>query len=163
MAETWQNPYAPGTAAMPPVLTGRDDWLGRFDDYFRGLVGGYPIEHVCFWGPRGMGKTVLLERLGEMGPERKVVARRGGFPTPQGTSARPSPTGNGTATQNSARSTRSPPGSPSNSPPPASPSRSSRPPSTRWSPPPRDSRTSYSSSGTGPGKPPAAGPSSPPP
>lgn len=76
MAEVWQNPYAPGTAAIPPVLTGRDDWLGRFDDYFRGLVGGYPIEHVCFWGPRGMGKTVLLERLGEMGRERKVVARR---------------------------------------------------------------------------------------
>ena len=61
---------------MPPVLTGRDDWLGRFDDYFRGLVGGYPVEHVVFWGPRGMGKTVLLERLGEMARERQVVARR---------------------------------------------------------------------------------------
>ncbi|MGH8999222.1 MAG: AAA family ATPase [Acidimicrobiia bacterium] len=76
MAEAWQNPYAPGTATAPPVLTGRDDWLGRFDDYFRGLVSGRPIQHVCFWGPRGMGKTVLLERLGQMGRERGVAARR---------------------------------------------------------------------------------------
>jgi hypothetical protein len=61
---------------MPPLLTGRDDWLGRFHDHFQGLVTGHPVQHVCFWGPRGMGKTVLLERLGEMARERSVVARR---------------------------------------------------------------------------------------
>lgn len=76
MVETWRNPYAPGTASVPPVLTGRDEWLARFDDYFTGLIAGRPIQHTCFWGPRGMGKTVLLERLGEMGRERGVAARR---------------------------------------------------------------------------------------
>ncbi|MGQ0625157.1 MAG: ATP-binding protein [Sporichthyaceae bacterium] len=76
MLESWQNPYAPGTASVPPILTGRDEWLSRFDGYFTGLLAGNPIQHTCFWGPRGMGKTVLLERLGEMGRERRIVARR---------------------------------------------------------------------------------------
>lgn len=76
MALSWENPYAPGTASVPPVLTGRDEWLARFADYFTGLVSGNPIQHTCFWGPRGMGKTVLLERLGDMGRERGVAARR---------------------------------------------------------------------------------------
>jgi hypothetical protein len=63
-------------AAVPPLLTGRDEWLARFDGYLKALRGGYPVEHVCFSGPRGMGKTVLLERFGEMAREGQVAARR---------------------------------------------------------------------------------------
>ena len=76
MVEAWQNPYSPGMAAVPPVLTGRDEWLARFDGYLKGLRGGYPVEHLCFSGPRGMGKTVLLERFGEMAGAHQVPARR---------------------------------------------------------------------------------------
>lgn len=76
MPEPWQNPYVPGAATPPPALTGRDDWLARFDQNLRGLVRGQTIQHECLWGPRGMGKTVLLERIAQMGGERSVVSRR---------------------------------------------------------------------------------------
>lgn len=76
MVEAWQNPYAPGMASVPPALTGRDEWLARFDGFLKGLRGGYPQEHLCFSAPRGMGKTVLLERFGEMAGATGIPARR---------------------------------------------------------------------------------------
>ncbi|MGQ0465948.1 MAG: ATP-binding protein [Sporichthyaceae bacterium] len=76
MAEAWQNPYAPGMASVPPALTGRDEWLSRFDGFLKGLRAGFPVEHLCFAAPRGMGKTVLLERLGELARADGLAARR---------------------------------------------------------------------------------------
>ncbi len=58
-----RNPYAPGAGSPPPELSGRDALrekvriaLGRVDQ-------GRPAKSVLMLGLRGVGKTVLLDRM----------------------------------------------------------------------------------------------------
>ncbi|WP_028707472.1 ATP-binding protein [Propionicicella superfundia] len=58
-----RNPYAPGAGARPPELAGRDDTLRAFDVVLKRVAQGRPERSLVLTGLRGVGKTVLLNRL----------------------------------------------------------------------------------------------------
>ena len=58
-----RNPYAPGAGTPPPELAGRDDLLGQVAVAIERLRRGLPAKSVLMIGLRGVGKTVLLDRM----------------------------------------------------------------------------------------------------
>ncbi len=57
------NPYAPGAGTPPPELAGRDDLLRAVDIASQRIRAGRPAKSVLMVGLRGVGKTVLLDRM----------------------------------------------------------------------------------------------------
>lgn len=57
------NPYAPGAGTPPPELAGRDDLLRAVDIATQRIRAGRPAKSVLMVGLRGVGKTVLLDRM----------------------------------------------------------------------------------------------------
>ncbi|MDE0154962.1 MAG: ATP-binding protein [Gammaproteobacteria bacterium] len=54
--------FVPGSGALPPVLAGRDDDLRVLQGFLQRLLNNRQIPaDVVIYGPRGNGKTVLLE------------------------------------------------------------------------------------------------------
>ena len=62
MAATASNPFTPTFGKVPFALAGRTDYI---DDVIGGLANqpGDPYRSVVFYGPRGSGKTVLMEAI----------------------------------------------------------------------------------------------------
>lgn len=58
-----RNPYAPGAGTRPPELAGRDDVRDRVRIALARIRFGRPAKSVLLVGLRGVGKTVLLDRL----------------------------------------------------------------------------------------------------
>jgi hypothetical protein len=59
------NPYTPGAGAPPPELAGRDELLSRVRALIERVRRGSPTKSVLMVGLRGVGKTVLLDRMRE--------------------------------------------------------------------------------------------------
>ncbi len=58
------NPFTPGTGQLPPYLAGRESEQGRFRQILAKISAGRsPDADIVMYGPRGMGKTVLLHWL----------------------------------------------------------------------------------------------------
>lgn len=57
------NPFAPGAGTPPPELAGRDDLLETIHIATERTRLGYPTKSVLMVGLRGVGKTVLLDRM----------------------------------------------------------------------------------------------------
>ena len=57
------NPFAPGAGTPPPELAGRDDLLNTIHIATERTRLGYPAKSVLMVGLRGVGKTVLLDRM----------------------------------------------------------------------------------------------------
>ncbi len=57
------NPYAPGAGTPPPELAGRDELLRTVDIATQRIRAGRPAKSVLMIGLRGVGKTVLLDRM----------------------------------------------------------------------------------------------------
>ncbi|MCF2093907.1 ATP-binding protein [Coxiella burnetii] len=57
------NPYAPGAGAQPPELAGRDELLEKAILALRRLALGRFGRSLVLTGLRGVGKTVLLNRI----------------------------------------------------------------------------------------------------
>lgn len=61
-----KNPYKPGAGTAPEFLAGRDKILEDATNNLNELCeGGMPV-HTIYYGVRGVGKTVLLNKIEEM-------------------------------------------------------------------------------------------------
>lgn len=69
-----KNPYAPGAGIQPPALVGRDQLLADANIDMDRVLEKRPVRGLMLLGLRGVGKTVLLNRL-------KADADRKGFQT----------------------------------------------------------------------------------
>ncbi len=79
------NPFRPGAGAKPPLLAGRDRELAVAERKLDELTSGQtPSQGILFWGPRGNGKTALLDRIAAMAREQGMRAER--LPVPALTS-----------------------------------------------------------------------------
>lgn len=68
------NPYAPGAGTPPPELAGRDELLRAVDIATQRIRAGRHAKSVLMIGLRGVGKTVLLDRM-------RLQAEAAGFHT----------------------------------------------------------------------------------
>jgi len=57
------NPFAPGAGSPPPELAGRDELIETMQVTLARIRGGRPAKSVLMIGLRGVGKTVLLDRM----------------------------------------------------------------------------------------------------
>lgn len=69
-----QNPFAPGAGTQPPELAGREAILNDAITALERLKIGRPTRSQILVGLRGVGKTVLLNRIREIAEERAVEA-----------------------------------------------------------------------------------------
>ena len=69
------NPYRPGAGLMPTYLAGRDLDIKNMEDLFDALCLGIPTQSVIFSGLRGVGKTVLINKLQEKAEERHIFCK----------------------------------------------------------------------------------------
>jgi hypothetical protein len=68
------NPYAPGAGNQPPELAGRDDIIGRAGVALDRIRNRRSARSLILYGLRGVGKTVLLNRI-------RVECEAAGFAT----------------------------------------------------------------------------------
>ena len=57
------NPYAPGAGTRPPELAGREELIEKARIALARIRAGKPAKSMLMVGLRGVGKTVLLEKL----------------------------------------------------------------------------------------------------
>src|ERR1035437_1023447 len=57
------NPFAPGAGTQPPELAGRDELRETIRVALERVRRGLPAKSVLMVGLRGVGKTVLLDRM----------------------------------------------------------------------------------------------------
>jgi hypothetical protein len=81
--ERRSNPYAPGAGLQPPELAGRDRLIEDATVDMDRLLDKRPIKGMMLLGLRGVGKTVLLNRLHGAAEEKhihtgKIEAPEGG-------------------------------------------------------------------------------------
>ena len=65
-----RNPFAPGAGTRPPDLAGRETILNEADVAFQRLRIGRAARGQLLLGLRGVGKTVLLNRIAELAEGR---------------------------------------------------------------------------------------------
>ncbi len=66
-----RNPFAPGAGTPPPELAGRGEIIARADTTFARIREGRPSKSFLFVGLRGVGKTVLLNKMAEISEAQK--------------------------------------------------------------------------------------------
>ncbi|MBP8874353.1 MAG: ATP-binding protein, partial [Polaromonas sp.] len=57
------NPFAPGAGSQPPELAGREKVIQEVSDALYRIRNGRAAKSILMVGLRGVGKTVLLNRL----------------------------------------------------------------------------------------------------
>lgn len=67
-----RNPFAPGAGTPPPELAGRDDLRGALHVALKRAQIGRPAKSAMLVGLRGVGKTVLLDRVREDAEEAGI-------------------------------------------------------------------------------------------
>lgn len=66
------NPYRPGAGTTPAYLAGREQVLHDAQAVLENIRVGFPARSVIYYGLRGVGKTVLLNRIGELAEDMDV-------------------------------------------------------------------------------------------
>ncbi len=69
----YANPYTPGAGFMPSYLAGRDKLILKAQNNIAALIQRYPQQSVIYYGLRGVGKTVLLNRIEEIAEEQGIL------------------------------------------------------------------------------------------
>ncbi len=59
-----RNPFAPGAGTPPPALVGRDEIISAAEIALHRIRAGRPEKSLMLLGLRGVGKTVLLNKIG---------------------------------------------------------------------------------------------------
>lgn len=70
------NPFVPGAGNPPPELAGRDQLIETATIALERLRRGRGTKSMMLIGLRGVGKTVLLDRLVDVAESRQIVAIR---------------------------------------------------------------------------------------
>jgi hypothetical protein len=71
-----RNPYSPGAGSPPPELAGRDDIIERAAIALDRIRSRRAARSLILHGLRGVGKTVLLDRIARDAEERGIVSVR---------------------------------------------------------------------------------------
>ncbi len=71
-----QNPYAPGAGTPPPELAGRDRLIERAAVALDRVRAGRADRSIILYGLRGVGKTVLLNRIRQEAECRGIASVR---------------------------------------------------------------------------------------
>ena len=66
------NPYRPGAGVMPMYLAGRDEDIESMKQLFYAVKMNIPTQSVIFSGLRGVGKTVLINRIQAIAEEQDI-------------------------------------------------------------------------------------------
>ena len=69
------NPYRPGAGLMPTYLAGRDDDIQEMEELFDALLLNIPTQSVIFSGLRGVGKTVLINRIQRIAEDKGIFCK----------------------------------------------------------------------------------------
>ena len=69
------NPYRPGAGLMPTYLAGRDEDMQNVEEMFHALTMNIPTPSVVFSGLRGVGKTVLINKLQNIAEEKDIFCK----------------------------------------------------------------------------------------
>ncbi len=69
------NPYRPGAGLMPSYLAGRDDDILEAEQIFEALAMNMPVQSVIYSGLRGVGKTVLINKLQKIAEEKDIFCK----------------------------------------------------------------------------------------
>ena len=69
-----QNPYSPGAGTPPPELAGRDELIERAAVALDRIRAGKPARSFILYGLRGVGKTVLLNRIRQDAEARGIAS-----------------------------------------------------------------------------------------
>lgn len=69
-----RNPYRPGAGLMPGYLAGREEIIQNSKESFAALKEGIPVQSIGYTGYRGVGKTVLLNRLQEIAENEYCIS-----------------------------------------------------------------------------------------
>lgn len=69
-----RNPFAPGAGSPPPELAGRREILERAQVTLERAMGGKHAKSFMLIGLRGVGKTVLLNKIHQIAEERHMRA-----------------------------------------------------------------------------------------
>lgn len=69
------NPYRPGAGLMPVYIAGRDEDIQNVDQMFDALRMNIPTQSVIFSGLRGVGKTVLINKLQANAEEKGIFCK----------------------------------------------------------------------------------------
>jgi type II secretory pathway predicted ATPase ExeA len=67
------NPFAPGAGTQPPELAGRDEIIRNATVALGRVSLGRPARSQLLLGLRGVGKTVLLNRIAQLADEQKFA------------------------------------------------------------------------------------------
>lgn len=69
------NPYRPGAGLMPGYIAGREKDITNIEQIFDALIMNIPVQSVIFSGLRGVGKTVLINKLESIAAEKKIFCK----------------------------------------------------------------------------------------
>ncbi len=69
------NPYRPGAGLMPTYLAGRDEDINNIEQMFDALTMNIPTQSVIFSGLRGVGKTVLINKLQKIAEDKDIFCK----------------------------------------------------------------------------------------
>ena len=69
------NPYRPGAGLMPVYIAGRDEDIQNVEQMFEALTFNIPTQSIIFSGLRGVGKTVLINKLQNIAEEKGIFCK----------------------------------------------------------------------------------------
>ena len=69
------NPYRPGAGLMPVYIAGRDEDIQNVSQMFDALTMDIPTQSIIYSGLRGVGKTVLINKLQSIAEEKGIFCK----------------------------------------------------------------------------------------